>query len=89
MKNASRCRPTSSYHDITKLEVQSGILEVERHKVADSNEHYDRITLIDVTAYMAITKAVSILIIRYKNVRRKYHNNWKLAPLEDLVRNEC
>ena len=35
-----------------------------------------------------MTKAVSILLKRYENARRKYHNNWKLAPTEELVRNE-
>ena len=31
-----------------------------------------------------MTKAVRILLKRYENARRKYHNNWKLAPMEDL-----
>ena len=82
-------RPTSSHQNITKLEVQSGILEVERHKVADSNELYDIITPINVDAYTVMTKAVSILLKRYENARRKYHNNWKLTPMEDLARNEA
>ena len=56
-------QPTYSNHNITKLEVQTGILEVERHKVADSNEHYDIIT------------PISILIRRYENARKKYHRN--------------
>ena len=44
---------------------------------------------IDVNAHMSITKAVRILLKRYENARRKYHNNWKLTPMEDLVRNKA
>ena len=39
-------------------------------------------------AYTAMSKEIGTLTKRYENARSKYHRNWKLAPSEDLVRNE-